>query len=174
MATETHANETQANEKPVAVGVYKDLDSAEHTIETLRRSGFRAEEIGIAGHIDAKQPGTTPTALTTPEEYATQGMVAGGVLGAVVAVVVLLAIPGLAVLSGLGFGFELLAGAALGAAAGGVLVAFGTQVFPKTRARFLRRELDKGRYIVTVSNPQRRDEAASLLQREMPASEQKK
>ena len=148
---------------PSAVGIAEDLEQAEKAIEELRRTGFPPEEIGIVGHVGEPEVFPAPPEGKPPEQNATLGMIAGGIWGAVIGVLVILVVPGLGEVSGMGGWFEIVAGAALGGAAGGTLCALGSLPFIQPRARFFRRQLEKGRFIVTVSNPQRRDEAVSVL-----------
>ena len=54
-------------------------------------------------------------------------------------------------------------GAALGACAGGVLVAFGSFVFWGSRTRFYANQLQHGNFIVTVKYPARKEEAIAVL-----------
>jgi hypothetical protein len=151
-----------------AVGVFDDLAQAEQSLDELRRAGFSSEEIGIIGHVDAgKQSAVpTPTSLKPPEDNAIQGVLGGALMGALIGGLVILVIPGIGWISGQGRWFEILGGIILGAAVGGPLFAFGSMFFSRARARRYARELDRGRFIVTVSNPQRRDEAVSLLRRQ--------
>jgi hypothetical protein len=87
----------------------------------------------------------------------------GGVMGAVIAAIVLVAMRYVSVASGLGFWFELIGGAALGAAVGGVFLALASSPLSWDKARWYQKDLEKGRFIVTVNNPQRRHEAEALL-----------
>jgi hypothetical protein len=153
-------------EQPLSVGVYDDLEKAERTIDELRRHGFSEDEIGIIGHVGHELDTVpTPLGMKAPEWNATRGMTAGGIFGALIGLLVILVIPGMGDLSGLGYWFELAGGAVLGAAAGGVLLAFGSFLFSRLRGAYLEEELEKGRFIVTVANPQRQREALALLRR---------
>ncbi len=156
---------TTSNE-PTAVGVFNDLDKAERTIDELRRAGFQSDEIGIIGHVGQDQTVPTPPETHVPEENAVTGFVRGAVIGAIVGAFVILVIPGLADVAGLGRWFDIVGGAALGAVACGLLVAFGSFVFLRPRTRLYAAELEKGNFIVTVKNPARKEEAVSLLRRQ--------
>jgi hypothetical protein len=148
-----------------AVGVFDDLDSAENTINELRQAGFQADEIGIIGHVNQDPTVPTPPAMNAPEGNAITGFVKGSVLGTIVGTLVIVVIPGLGAIAGAGHWFEIIGGAALGAVAGGVLIAFSSFVFARGKTRFLAAELEKGRFVVTVKNPGRKEEAASVLRR---------
>jgi len=148
---------------PSTIGVYDDLKKAEHAIDDLRQAGFAADEIGIIGHVADE---AVPTKMHYQEDNAITGLMRGAVLGAAVGAFVMLVIPGIGEVAGLGRWFEVLGGAILGAAACGVAIAFGSFFFAGSRSRLQATELAKGNFIVTVKNPQRKDEAASVLQRQ--------
>ena len=151
--------------EPSAIGVYDDLDKAEHAINELRRAGFMSDDIGIIGHV-ADENVPTPATMHAPEENAINALARGGTMGAVVGVFVILVIPGLGEVSGLGRWFELAGGAALGFVTCGVLVAFSSFLFSGPRTRLYAAELEKGNFIVTVKNPARKEEAVSVLRRQ--------
>lgn len=156
-----------ANE-PLAVGVFDDLDKAEQTMDALRRAGFPSEEIGIIGNMDHQKQGAVPTPahVKAPESNAVNGMVGGAVMGAIIGLVVIAVIPGIGWVSGGGRLFEIVGGVILGAAVGGPLFAFGSMLFTRAKARRYGRELEQGRFIVTVRDPRRQEEAMSLLRRQ--------
>ncbi len=154
-----------------SVGVFHNLDAAERSIDELRQHGFQPDEIGIIGHMDEKQPVSTPLTMRRPEHNVMHGVRTGGLMGAVIGALVILVIPGLAWVAEAGWWFEMLGGAILGAAAGGVLFAFGTLLFSRASGRLYTRELEKGRFIVTVKNPARQQEALHVLGREAVHSE---
>jgi len=147
-----------------ALGVFTDLDQAEHSVTELRRAGFAASEIGIIGHVGNRLI-PVPLAMRAPEDNAAEGLTYGGILGAIIGTIVMLVIPGLGDLSGAGKWFEFVGGAVLGAAVGGVLLAFGSFGFSRPRSRLIAHELDSGNVIVTVRSSHRADEAMSLLRR---------
>lgn len=155
-----------ANQESSTVGVFQELRQAERSVEELRRAGFTQDEIGIVGNVAPNDPALPSAASAQAPEYnVTEGVLAGGLAGSIVGLVVLLAIPGLAEVTGYGRWFEWLGGLLLGAAVGGVLFAFVSLFLSRRRAYFLRQQLDQGRYIVTVRNPQRQQEAANVLQK---------
>jgi hypothetical protein len=153
--------------QPLSVGVYDDLESAERTIDQLRQHGFRDDEIGVIGHMGQEMDAVaTPLAMKAPERNAVHGVSSGGIIGAIIGIFVVLVIPGLGELSGFGRWFEIVGGAVLGAAAGGFLLAFGSLFFSRLQGRFFEAQLEKGRFLVTVKNPQRHQEALNLLRRQ--------
>lgn len=159
------AQETQS------VGVFNNLEAAQRSIDELRQHGFRPEEIGIIGHVDEKQAVSAPLAMRRPERNVMHGMRTGGLVGALIGALVILVIPGLARVAQAGWWFEILGGALLGAAAGGVLFAYGTLLFSRPSSRMYKKELEQGRFIVTVKSPERQQEALHVLGREAVHSE---
>lgn len=153
------------NNDPTAVGVFDDLDKAERTVDELRNAGFSSEEIGIIGHVGADQPVPVPPQLNAPETNAMDGFVKGAVLGGIVGFLVILVIPGLGEVAGLGRWFEFIGGAALGATAAGVMVAYAGFMFTRSKTGQLAEELERGNFIVTVKNPGRKEEAEIVLRR---------
>ncbi|MCI0740073.1 MAG: general stress protein [Gemmataceae bacterium] len=150
----------------LSVGVFEDLETAQRSIEDLRRAGFGQEEIGIIGQMgDAQLTVPTPAQMKAPEENAVNGMISGAAQGAVVGVLVLIVLPGLSEVTGLGRWFEILGGAILGAVAGGCLFAFASLFLSRAKSRFYQGQLEQGRFIVTVKNPERHQEALSVLSR---------
>lgn len=149
------------------VGVYDDLEKAERTVDELRRAGFSQEEIGIIGNVANDSP-LLPAmpARESPEFNVTHGVLTGGIIGAVIGGLVMLVIPGLGEVSGMGYSFEVLGGLVLGAAAGGVMFAYGALFMFKSRSRYFNQQLERGRYLVTVKSPQRQQEAMNLLSRQ--------
>jgi hypothetical protein len=139
---------------------------AERTIEELRRAGFPEDEIGIIGHVGPEETVPTPREMHHPEENALTGFLRGGIMGGAIGALVIVAIPGMSEVTGLGRWFEILGGAVLGAVAGGVLIAFASFLFARATTRYFAEELEKGRFIVTVKNPQRKEEALSVLRRQ--------
>lgn len=152
---------TPSNE-PSAVGVFDDLVKAERTLDELRQAGFPSEELGIIGHVGQEKV-PRPPETQAPEDNAINGLIRGAVIGAIVGGFVVLVIPGLAAVAGLGRWFDVVGGAALGAIICGVLIAFSSFVFMRPKTRLYAAELEKGNFIVTVTNPARKDEAMALL-----------
>lgn len=150
---------------PTAVGVYEDLAQAERTMAQLKRAGFREDEISIIGNAAEEAQGSAAPQLQAPEDNAIHGLLKGAALGAIIGALVILAIPGLGAVSGMGWGFEILGGALLGAVAAGVLIAFSTFIFMRPTTRLYAQEEERGNFIVTVANPNRQQEAISVLQR---------
>lgn len=148
-----------------SVGVFASLDAAQRTVANLREHGFTADEIGIiGGHVqDESVPVPVPPQLRAPERNIPRAVAAGGVFGALIGALVLAVIPGLGWVTGSGRWFELLGGAILGAAVGGVLFALAGLGFSWPRSRLYERELQEGRFIVAVQSDRRQREALAVL-----------
>ena len=151
--------------EPAAVGVFDDLANAQRSIDDLRRAGFTEDEIGIIGNVGEEKGVPTPREMRQPEGNAVLGFVQGSLLGAIIGVLVIAVIPGLGEVSQFGRWFEVVGGAALGAILGGVLLAVSSFLFSRQLSRFFAGELERGRFIVTVKNAGRKEEAVSVLQR---------
>lgn len=148
------------------IGVYDNLDKAKNAIDELRNAGFAPNEIGIIGHVENDTKVATPNQLHAPEENAINGMVQGAFIGGVVGAFVVLVAPRLGELAGVGSWFDIVAGAVIGACACGVMVAFGSFIFRRPKSRYYAQALEKGHFLVTVRNPERQEEAASVLRHE--------
>jgi hypothetical protein len=155
-----------ANEEPSAVGVFDDLEKAERTIDELRRAGFASDEIGIIGHVGTDRMVPTPPSMHVPEENVVTGFMRGGLGGCLVGTLVILVVPRLGEVTETGRWFEIIGGALLGAVVGGVFMAFAGLYFSRPGRRFMATQLEQGNFIVTVKNPQRKDEAVAVLRRQ--------
>lgn len=153
------------NTQSLSVGVFENLETAEQTIDELRRHGFRDDEIGVIGHVGEEMQDTVPTplGLKAPEWNAIAGMSAGAAYGAIIGTMVALVVPLVATATEWGRWFDVSFGALLGALLGGVLLAFGGLFFSRRRGRFYEDQLVSGRFIVTVKSPARHKEALDVL-----------
>jgi predicted lipid-binding transport protein (Tim44 family) len=152
--------------EPSTIGVCDNLEQAEHVIEELRHAGFQSDEIGIIGHVGPDEMVPTPREMHEPEENAISGFLRGGLVGGIVGGLVIMVIPGIGAVAGQGWWFDVLGGAILGAVVCGLMVAFGTFAFSRPTTRYMAAELEKGRFIVTVKNAARKDEAIAVLHRQ--------
>jgi hypothetical protein len=131
----------------VAVGVFPDQEQARGAIDELRRAGFNNDEIGFLTRVRAADPEATVAA------DAASGMIGGGVIGGVLGAAASLLIPGLGPAIAGGILAVTFGGAALGAAAGGLVGAFRGLGLSERDARFYQQELAAGHTIVTVKTP---------------------
>lgn len=143
-------------------GLYSDVASAERGVRRFRDAGYPGERIGIVSRDTAAKEVAEDTGAKAAEGAAT-GAVAGGVLGGLTGLLVgigALAIPGigpvvaggaLASAFGLGGGTAV-AGAGIGAAAGGVLGALTNLGFSHEEASYYDEGVRGGRTLVTVED----------------------
>jgi thymidine phosphorylase len=147
---------TQAN---IAVGVFHDPAQAHQALEDLRQAGYSEEEIGYLARADATEPdATTTTSIAT---RAVEGGIAGGLLGAAIA----LLIPGFGVAIAGGILVATLSGAALGAATGGIIEALRSLDIPEEEARHYQKELEAGHVVITVQAQSGYADALQILRR---------
>lgn len=150
-----------------AVGVFDDLEKAKQTVDRLQQTGFPNDEIGIIGNVnDEHQPVSAPPQMQAAEHVVARAVPVGGTFGAIIGALVMLVIPGLGLVAELGWWFELVGGAVLGAAVGGILFALGGLGFFRPHGQLYAKELQRGRFIVTVSNDRRQQEALNVLGRQ--------
>ncbi len=148
----------------VVVGVFSDHPQARHAIDALQRAGFSDQEIGFL-----TRAGSTETSEDTSANAAT-GALEGGLLGSILGAAASLLIPGIGPALAGGILIATLGGAALGAAAGGLIGVFTSLGVSDNDARFYQDELTAGRSIVTVKASTGLDDAATIL-RENGASD---
>jgi hypothetical protein len=147
---------TQAN---IAVGVFSDPAQAHQALEELRQAGYSEEEIGYLARADATEPdAATTTSIAT---RAVEGGIAGGLLGAAIA----LLIPGFGVAIAGGILVATLSGAALGAATGGIIEALRSLDIPEEEARHYQKELEAGHVVITVQAQSGYADALQILRR---------
>jgi len=149
-------------------GLYNDVPSAERGVRRFRDAGYPGERIGIVSRDAAAKDVAEDTGAKAASGAAT-GAVAGGVLGGVAGLLVgigALAIPGigpvvaggmLASAFGLGGGTAV-AGAGIGAAAGGLLGALTGLGFSDDEAKYYDEGVRGGRTLVTVHDDEGRAE----------------
>lgn len=147
------------------MAVFDNLEKAERTVDKLRLAGVPQSQIGIVGHVNDQ---LVPVSLgkMTPEEKATDNVVKGGILGAVIGLVVAGVVPILSGVIGYSPGFEILGGALLGAAVGGFILAFSSFAMNRRNAGFVANQLTSGRVIVTVTTPDGNEQVNALLRSE--------
>jgi thymidine phosphorylase len=147
---------TQGN---IAVGVFHEPAQARQALQELRQAGYSDEEIGYLARATATEPdATTATSIATS---AAEGGIAGGLLGAAVA----LLIPGFGLAIAGGILVATLSGAALGAAAGGIIDALRSLDIPEEEARHYQKELEAGHIVITVKAQSGYADALQILQR---------
>jgi len=153
-----------STERGTIVGVFEDRGQAQSAVDELRRADFRDDQIGFVARNDSERSGDATS------DAATSGVLGGLALGGSAG-----ALWGLAVAAGLlpGIGpviaggalVAIFASAATGAAIAGVVGFLIDLGIPEEEARFYERELQAGRFLVTVKADDRYDQATTILQR---------
>lgn len=146
-------------ESTIAVGVFRDPTQAHKAVEELRQAGYSDEEIGYLARASAPEPDESTSALIT--NTAVEGGLVGGLLGAVVA----LLIPGFGLAIAGGVLAAAIGGAALGAAAGGLLGVLMGIGIPEEEARYYQKELAAGHTVITVKAESGYADALEILRR---------
>jgi hypothetical protein len=147
-------------ERSTVVGVFADHAQAEQAIQALERAGFTDEQIGFIRRGEGRtgeesRPGTG-------EKVAT-GALGGGVLGGILGAAAALLIPGFGPAIAGGILATTFGGAAIGAAAGGIIGALTKVGVPEEEAHYYQGEFEAGRTIVTVRAANRQQEAMEIL-----------
>lgn len=153
--------------RAVAVGLFTDHIQADRAIAALKQAGFRDNQIGIAGK-DWRKEGTAKVAKEDNEtgEGMLAGAIAGAGLGGLVGLGVLAGvIPVLGPAIAAGTLGVILSNAAGGAAIASVVGALVGMGIPKEEATYYEGEVKAGRYIVTVKDDARAEEALGILRR---------
>lgn len=159
MATNTKCTTT--------VGVFTTRAAADQAVAELKRAGYKDDQVGMVGK-DAD--GKTVKSGAANESNAAEGAAIGAAAGAGVAGLVSLGvsfgvIPVIGPVLAMGPFAAALVSAAGGAAAagvGGALIGWG---IPEEDAKYYEREVQAGRYLVTVECGQG-DDARDLLKRQ--------
>jgi hypothetical protein len=154
------------------IGVFRDRDEAQRAVEALRRAGFPDSQIGFIG-----RPGAGGVNESGVAAHAGEGAAAGAIGGGVIGTLWGLAaaanlLPGVGPVIAGGLAAALLASAAAGAAVGGtagVLIGLGV---PPEQASYYERELQEGRFLVTVQPQGRAADALAILRDHSGAASQ--
>ena len=156
-------------ERTTVIGVFENRTQVDHAIDSLRRAGFRDNQIGVVARNEDGEVTTTHPASggTYAEEGAVAGALAGAGIGGLVGLgVVAGVIPviGPAIAAGtLGTILLNAAGGAAIASVAGALIGMG---IPEEDAEYYENELKGGRYLVTVDDANRQPEVWAIMQRE--------
>ena len=155
----------QMGERSTVVGVFENRGRAEQAIEALERAGFRDDQIGIVTpSLEAPGAGgAAGEAGPGAGEGMATGGITGGVLGGLLGAAASLLLPGIGPVLAGGILATTLGGAALGAAAGGLMSALTGMGVPEEEAHYYEGEFRSGHTIVTVKTNGRSQEAADIL-----------
>lgn len=128
----------------IAVGVFREPAQARKAIEELRQAGYSDEEIGYLARASAMEPDQADgTSITN-------SAIEGGLLGGLVGAAVALLVPGFGLAIAGGVLAASLGGAALGAAAGGILGTLLNIGISEEEARHYQKALEAGHTVITV------------------------
>jgi uncharacterized protein (TIGR02271 family) len=149
------------------VGVFETRERAERAIEDLKAAGFDDDKIGM---VYRDNEGKTVRTGAADETYAEEGAAVGAAAGAGALALGSLAvsfgvIPVIGPVLAVGPLAAALISAAGGAAAGGIAGALVGWGIPEEDAEFYEKEVEAGRYIVTVSANGRLAEAREVMHR---------
>jgi hypothetical protein len=147
-----------ATRKDLVVGVFDSTAQAEKAIAALWQAGFPHDRVDMATRSQGVTTATPRFDIQKDAaEGASTGAVAGAASGAVAGAVAGSLIPGVGtVIGGIG-------GAALGAAGGTFLGPFIALEMSEEDAHHYSRAVDEGRTVVIVREPDRTDEARTIL-----------
>ncbi len=158
------ANDRTAEERRTIVGIFDDAAHAERALTGLREAGIRPEQVSVVAR-DAEDRATL-TDRGEDAEDAAGGAVTGGMIGGLAGFLIgvsALVIPGIGPIVGSGIIVATLAGAGLGAAAGGLIGALTAQGVPDVEARVYQSRVQEGQILLTVHAES--DEEARSAQR---------
>jgi hypothetical protein len=157
-----------AEKQSTVVGVFNDRTDAERAVGELGRTGFGADQIGLAvreGDVKENAPVPAGESGTKMEEGATGGVLAGGAIGGLLGALAVGMVPGVGPVAAAGILAAVLGGAATGALTGGLLGALIGMGIPEEEAHRYHREFLSGRTLVTVRAGERYAEAIAILRR---------
>jgi len=155
-----------STQRDTVVGVFETRAEADRAVDELRRAGFREDQIGVVAR-DADGNVTT-TGKDKEGSYAGEGAVAGAVAGAGIGGLV-----GLGIVAGVipvigpaiaaGTLGTILLNAAGGAAIAGIAGALIGMGVPEEEAEYYEGEIKSGRFLVTVKDARRYNDAWRIL-----------
>jgi len=155
------------NKHDAVVGVFETRGEAEQAVNELRRAGFRQDQIGLVARDDQ---GKVTTESGDGGTHAGVGAAAGAAAGAGIGGLIALGliagvIPAIGPVIAGGTLATILANAAGGAAIGGLVGVFVGMGIPQEDAEYYEGEVHSGRFLVTVKDETRYEEAWQILHR---------
>ena len=146
-------NEPETNtEQWTVLGTFEEETQATGALNALREASFRPEQVSVISRDTAAAKQLAADSDMVADE-AGRGAMAGTLLGGLAGWLIGLsafAIPGVGPIVGAGIIGTTLAGAGLGAAAGGFVGALGTYGIPDTEARDYEEALKEGHVLISV------------------------
>jgi len=134
------------------VGMFSDVGRAERALNGLKEAGFTPEQVSAVAkdREDMQQMSdNTEMVANSAAGGAVTGSVLGGIAGFLVGISALV-IPGIGPIVGSGILLSTLAGAGIGAAAGGLIGALAEHGVPEEDARGYQSHVEGGRILLTV------------------------
>lgn len=151
VATST-TGEPMTTDRRTVIGVFENVDSATQALNALRDDGFTPEQVSVMAR-DSRTTREMAENTDMVAEDAGKGAVVGTVLGGLAGWLVgisALAIPGIGPVVGAGIIATTLAGAGIGAAAGGLIGALGSYGVPEDDARLYEESVRQGSVLMTI------------------------
>jgi len=143
----------------IAVGIFHEAAQAHKALEELRQAGYSDDEIGYLARASATVPDETT------DTFITNGTVEGWFVGGLIGTAVVLLIPGFGLATVGGILAASLGGAAIGAAAGGLLRTLISVGIPEEEARHYQKEIEAGHTVITVKAQSGYADALQILRR---------
>ena len=155
--------------RAIAVGIFDNRPEARRALQSLRKVGFRDDDLGVIAPGDKEIRTAEEASLDDEEDSkagsgaltgAAAGLGVGGLWGLGVVAGMLPAVG--PVIAG-GALAAVLASAAAGAAAGGIIGALVGMGIPEDEAEYYQKEVERGNILVTVQAGDRYEEAQEVL-----------
>jgi len=146
--------------------IFDSRDDAEDAINALKDASFRGQDIGLVARNRDEASALADATGTKAGEGAATGAVAGGLLGGLggfLAGIGALAIPVVGPVIAAGAFATALTGAAVGAGIGAIAGALIGMGIPEDEAKWYDERVRGGGWLVTVTSPERYDEARAIL-----------
>lgn len=137
-------------EKPIRIGVFSTIRQAQQAVGALSEAGFTHEEISVIAPQTVGPDYFGDLAETPESQKSAQGAAAGGVIGALLGGLGLVA--GLVTTAGIGVLAAGALGAGLGGVVGGLVGAMSSRGVEKEYAHFYDQSVSKGKILVAVES----------------------
>lgn len=152
-----------ATTSATVVSLFMNSTDAVAAVRDLKHAGFTDEEIGIVLQDSTEQPSIRPEGSGNPSDPATAAAASGSIVGGLIGLLGSLLIPGLGPLLLGGVLASTIAGAGIGAAAGGLIAILAELGVSQTDAEHFERGLRAGGVLVTVTSPRHTREALEII-----------
>jgi uncharacterized membrane protein len=145
-------NLASPDDRRIVLAVFEETDEAIAALNGLRDDGFTADQVSVVARDEVTTREMADNSELISEE-AGKGAIVGTLLGGLAGWLIglsSLAIPGIGPVIGAGIIGTALAGAGIGAAAGGLIGALGAYGIPEEDARGYEEDVRQGRVLLTV------------------------